>query len=112
MRQPPALLLFVLDAFDAEVDVRPIETGHDDTRIRQPEQISLGAGEAVHGLFEQDGFRGAFLTEVGRRAGKTFVPAGVSFAAARDTQFERLADLIEAHLDVDAVGALIEGAAA
>ena len=69
-------------------------------------------GTSLHGLFEQDGFRGAFLTEVGRRAGKTFVPAGVSFAAARDTQFERLADLIEAHLDVDAVDALIEGAAA
>jgi len=42
----------------------------------------------------------------------TFVPAGVSFAAARDAQFERLADLIEAHLDVDALGALIEEAAA
>jgi adenosylcobyric acid synthase len=69
-------------------------------------------GTSLHGLFEQDGFRGAFLTEVGRRAGKTFVPAGMSFAAARDTQFERLADLIEAHLDIDAVGALIEGAAA
>jgi hypothetical protein len=36
----------------------------------------------------------------------------MSFATARETQFERLADLIEAHLDVDAVGALIEGAAA
>jgi adenosylcobyric acid synthase len=69
-------------------------------------------GTSLHGLFEQDGFRAAFLTEVGRRAGKKFVPAGVSFAAARDTQFERLADLIEAHLDVDAVDALIEGAAA
>ena len=69
-------------------------------------------GTSLHGLFEQDGFRGAFLTEVGRRAGKTFVPAGVSFAAARDTQFERLADLLEAHLDVEAVDALIEGAAA
>jgi adenosylcobyric acid synthase len=69
-------------------------------------------GTSLHGLFEQDGFRAAFLTEVGRRAGKTFVPAGVSFAAARDTQFERLADLIEAHLDVCAVDALIEGAPA
>jgi adenosylcobyric acid synthase len=69
-------------------------------------------GTSLHGLFEQDGFRAAFLMEVGRRAGKTFVAAGVSFAAARDTQFERLADLIEAHLDVGAVDALIEGTAA
>ncbi len=69
-------------------------------------------GTSLHGLFERDGFRAAFLTEVGRRAGKTFVPAGVSFAAARDAQFERLADLLEAHLDLAAVDALIEGAAA
>jgi adenosylcobyric acid synthase len=69
-------------------------------------------GTSVHGLFEQDGFRAAFLTEIGRRAGKTFVSAGVSFAAARDAQFERLADLLEAHLDVHALDALIEGAAA
>jgi adenosylcobyric acid synthase len=69
-------------------------------------------GTSLHGLFEQDGFRAAFLTEVGRRAGKTFVPAGVSFAAARDAQFERLADLLEAHLDIDALDALIESTAA
>jgi adenosylcobyric acid synthase len=69
-------------------------------------------GTSLHGLFERDGFRAAFLTEVGRRAGKTFVPAGVSFAAARDAQFERLADLLEAHLDLAALDALIEGAAA
>jgi adenosylcobyric acid synthase len=69
-------------------------------------------GTSLHGLFEQDGFRAVFLTEVGRRAGKTFVPAGVSFAAARDAQFERLADLLEAHLDIDALDTLIESAAA
>jgi adenosylcobyric acid synthase len=69
-------------------------------------------GTAVHGLFERDGFRATFLTEVGRRAGKTFVPAGVSFSAARDVQFERLADLLEAHVDLDALDALIESAAA
>jgi adenosylcobyric acid synthase len=60
-------------------------------------------GTSLHGLFEEDGFRAAFLTEVGRRRDKMFVPAGVSFAAAREAQFDRLADLIEANLDLDAV---------
>jgi adenosylcobyric acid synthase len=60
----------------------------------------------VHGLFENDGFRSVFLTEVGRRAGKTFVPAGVSFHAARDAQAEQVADLLAAHADVDALLAL------
>ena len=60
-------------------------------------------GTSVHGLFEEDGFRATFLSEVGRRRGKTFVPAGVSFATAREEQFDRLADLIEANLDLGAV---------
>jgi adenosylcobyric acid synthase len=84
--------------------------GRDDDGALDAEARVLGT--SLHGLFERDGFRAAFLTEVGRRVGKTFVPAGVSFAAARDAQFERLADLLEAHLDLAALDALIEGAAA
>ena len=65
---------------------------------------SAGAlGTALHGLFEEDAFRAAFLIEVARRRGKTFVPAGVSFSAAREAQFDRLADLVDAHLDLQAV---------
>jgi len=65
-------------------------------------------GTTLHGLFEQDGFRATFLIEVGRRRSKAFVPAGVSFPAAREAQFDRLADLLEAHLDLDALLSLIE----
>jgi adenosylcobyric acid synthase len=60
-------------------------------------------GTSLHGLFEEDGFRATFLCEVGRRRGKTFVPAGVSFGAAREAQFDRLADLLDAHLDLEEV---------
>lgn len=68
-------------------------------------------GTSLHGIFEQDGFRATFLTEVGRRRNKTFVPAGVSFAAAREEQFDRLADLLEGHLDLVATDRLLaEGA--
>jgi len=68
-------------------------------------------GTSLHGIFESDGFRAAFLCEVGRRRGKTFVPAGVSFAASREAQFDRLADAVEAHLDVARIEELIaEGA--
>ncbi len=65
-------------------------------------------GTNLHGLFEEDGFRAAFLSEVARRRGKRFHPAGVSFAAARLAQFDRLADLMEGHLDLDAVWRLVE----
>ena len=61
----------------------------------------------LHGLFESDGFRDVFLTEVGRRAGKTFVSAGVSFAAARDAQADQAAGLVAEHADVGALLDLI-----
>jgi len=67
-------------------------------------------GTSLHGLFESDAFRSTFLTEVGRRAGKTFVPAGVSFAAAREAQIDRVADAAETHLDLDRLFALVESA--
>ena len=44
----------------------------------------------------------------GRRRGKRFVPAGVSFAAARTARFDALADAVEAHLDLAALERLIE----
>ena len=70
-------------------------------------------GTSLHGLFEEDAFRAAFVGAVARRRGKHFRPAGVSFIAARQTQLDRFADLLEAHLDLSALDAIIgEGAPA
>jgi adenosylcobyric acid synthase len=68
-------------------------------------------GTSLHGLFESDGFRAAFLGEVAARRGKRFAPSGVSFAAAREAQVDRLADVLEAHLDLATLDILVkEGA--
>ena len=79
----------------------------DDAYGTEPEGATAGDrfyGTTLHGLFEDDGFRAAFLG---------IQPSGVSFAAAREAQLDRLADLLEAHLDLAAVEALIkEGAVA
>jgi adenosylcobyric acid synthase len=64
-------------------------------------------GTTLHGLFEQDAFRATFLTEIGRRRDRTFVPAGVGFAEARNTQLDRLADLLEANIDLDRLAAIV-----
>ncbi len=74
---------------------------HLDDGAVDPEARAVGT--SLHGLFEEDGFRATFLTEIGRRRDKTFVPAGVSFAAAREAQLDRLADLVEANVDIEAV---------
>ncbi|MGI9033423.1 MAG: cobyric acid synthase [Acidimicrobiales bacterium] len=67
----------------------------------------LVLGTTLHGLFDEDGFRTAFLVEVARLRGRAFVPAGTCFAAAREAQIDRLADVVESHLDMGAVEALI-----
>jgi hypothetical protein len=44
---------------------------------------------------------------VATRRGRAFRPSGVSFGAAREAQFDRLADLVEAHLDMAAIEDLV-----
>jgi len=78
--------------------------GLDDAYGAEPEGSHDGRfyGTTLHGLFEDDGFRPAFLG---------IEPSGVSFAAAREAKLDRLADMLESHLDLAAVEALIkEGA--
>ncbi|GGV43396.1 cobyric acid synthase [Actinomadura cremea] len=66
-------------------------------------------GTTWHGAMENDGFRRAFLRDVARAAGRDFEPApDVSFAALREATLDALGDLVEEHLDTDAVWRLIE----
>ena len=70
-------------------------------------------GTSVHGLFESDAFRRTFLADVAARAGVDWEPdESVSFAAARERRFDRLADTLETHLDIEWVLSLIKGAPA
>ena len=55
-------------------------------------------GTMWHGSLEGDELRGAFLAAVLGRA-----PSEVSFAAARERRFDLLGDLVEQHIDVDAL---------
>jgi len=68
-------------------------------------------GTSLHGLFENDAFRAAFLGAVASRRGRTFTASGLEFAAARQAQFDRLADLVEAHVDMSAVERLVAAGA-
>lgn len=63
-------------------------------------------GTMWHGSLEDDAFRAAFLAEV-----VDLPRSGVSFPAARERRLELLADLVEEHLDVDALLALARGGA-
>jgi adenosylcobyric acid synthase len=65
-------------------------------------------GTHWHGAFESDGFRRAFLTEAARLAGRRFTVApDTRFGAARERMLDLLGDLVEEHLDTDALRRLI-----
>ena len=58
-------------------------------------------GTSLHGVFETDVFRHAFLAAVARRRGKAWRPSTSSFATLREAQIDLLADTCDAHLDLD-----------
>jgi len=67
-------------------------------------------GTHWHGLLENDGFRREFLRWAAATAGRDgfAVAPDFSFAAARAAQLDLLGDLVERHIDTDALLALIE----
>ncbi|TMQ92239.1 cobyric acid synthase [Actinomadura soli] len=66
-------------------------------------------GTTWHGAMENDGFRRAFLKDVARESGRDFAPApDVSFQALREATLDALGDLVEKHLDTDAIWRIIE----
>jgi adenosylcobyric acid synthase len=72
-------------------------------------QAGAVSGTLWHGIFENDVFRRSYLAETAKLAGNDFVPAaGTCFAAARQAQFDALADAIEGSLDTGTLLRLIE----
>jgi adenosylcobyric acid synthase len=67
-------------------------------------------GTHWHGLFDNDDFRRQWLTTAAAAAGRDgFVVADdTDVAARRDGQLDLMADLLNAHLDVDAVTGLLD----
>jgi adenosylcobyric acid synthase len=71
--------------------------------------VGSTSGTLWHGLFENDVWRREFLQHVAGNAGKRFVPDVTrGFAVRREARIDTLADLIEEHLDTDAVYALLD----
>ena len=67
-------------------------------------------GTHWHGLLDNDDLRREWLTDAAQAAGRRgFVVADdVDVTARRDAQLDLMADLLAAHLDVDAVMALLD----
>jgi len=86
--------------FEAQKVLRLHDTGGYEIhhgRITGATESGLVTGTMVHGRLEDDGHRAAYL-----RA-SLGVGSRVSFAAARDARLDRLGDLVEEHLKVNAL---------
>ncbi|MGW4421053.1 cobyric acid synthase [Streptosporangium sp. NPDC004631] len=69
-------------------------------------------GTTWHGALENDDFRRAFLADVAAVSGRDFTPApDVSFAALREERLDALGDLIERHVDTEALLRLLRDGA-
>ncbi len=68
-------------------------------------------GTHWHGLLDNDRFRRDWLAAAARTAGRHGfrVAPGINVQACRDAQLDRIADLLAAHLDLEAVLALLDG---
>lgn len=96
-------LLDLTTTFSAEKTLRLCPpTGYEIHHGRIEGETRHGAvtGTMVHGRLEDDDHRAAFLAEA-LGAGSS-----VSFPAARAARIDRLAELVEQHLDVDALATL------
>ncbi|MEM7141211.1 MAG: cobyric acid synthase [Actinomycetota bacterium] len=75
----------------------------------EPEGYRHGSvfGTTLHGVFDEDAFRHAFLREVADRAGTTFTAGASTPAAHREAELDRLADHLAASIDLPALYQLI-----
>ena len=92
----------------ARLGTAPPLLTYDDGR---PEGVRVGNvfGTHWHGAFESDEFRRWFLTETATLAGRPGfrVAPDTRFAAVREATLDLLGDLVEEHLDTDALWRLI-----
>ena len=58
-------------------------------------------GTSVHGLFDSDGFRHAFLTHVAEFRGTVFRADPTPFRERREAELDRLADCLQDHVSID-----------
>ena len=88
-------------------------------RSGAPDWLGVGVraaevyGTHWHGLLDNDEVRRRWLTDAAAAAGRTrfVVATDVDVSARRDAQLDRMADLLAAHTDIDAILGLLDAGA-
>ena len=66
-------------------------------------------GTYVHGLFDNDDFRHAFINAVRLHKGLSPMTGGNSYSAQKEDNYDRLANIVETHMNMDKIREIIRG---
>ena len=66
-------------------------------------------GTYVHGLFDNDDFRHAFINAVRLHKGLSPLTRGNSCSAQKEDNYDRLANIVETHMNMDKIREIIRG---
>ena len=66
-------------------------------------------GTYVHGLFDNDDFRHAFINAVRLHKGLSPLTRGNSYSARKEDNYDRLANIVETHMNMDKIREIIRG---
>ena len=66
-------------------------------------------GTYVHGLFDNDDFRHAFINAVRLHKRLSPLTRGNSYSAQKEDNYDRLANIVETHMNMDKIREIIRG---
>lgn len=81
-----------------------------DTSCLEGAQEGAVWGTSLHGIFENDRFRGALIAGLVQRKGRTRTCQGGNYNRMKTEALDRLADVMTEYLDMKYIDALLEGA--
>lgn len=108
-----------VEGYEVHMGRTEVEEGHRPFRLTRlgDEEVDLPEGAVsedgmvlgtyIHGLFELDGFRKAFLREVARRRGKAFNPSGSKYRERVSRSLREIAAAVASSIDLQLLGDIL-----
>lgn len=94
---------------DDDAMVHPLHVAGTAVTISTARPDGLVWGTYMHGIFDNDAFRHAFIDALGARKGIHVTADMISFKDAKERSYDRLADMVRHHLDMPKLRQIMAG---